>query len=278
MSRQVEDRPRRPSSTVVPAQAQSSTADQVSMATDDRPAGNADFPWDEFDSVAYVDHNYKIMRQDDREILARVRDHFIATVGEDRAVGGDVGAGPNLYPALAMVPWCDSLELAEFSGRNCEWLGRETQSYGRNWDAFWDLLSERPAYAAVPDPRAAVARSRITRSSLFDLGTDRWSIGTMFFVAESISARPDEFERGVAAFLQALRPGSPFAAAFMESSTGYEVGIRHFPAVPVRSKQVKACFAGRTSSLVVERIPLADNPLRDGYTGMILALGRKASG
>ncbi|CAM5649016.1 hypothetical protein SANTM175S_10556 [Streptomyces antimycoticus] len=55
--------------------------------------------------------------------------------------------------------------------------------------------------------------------SLFDLcsGAERWDLGTMFFVAESITTSLDEFRRGVGCFMSALNPGAPFAAAFMET-------------------------------------------------------------
>ncbi|ADP80130.1 SCO2525 family SAM-dependent methyltransferase [Pseudofrankia inefficax] len=246
--------------------------------------GNADFQWDRFDPTAYVDHNYKTLRADDQQILERVRDHFathFAARGEDPRdsglVGADLGAGPNLYPALAMLPWVDHLELVEYSPSNCEWLRGEVKEFGRSWDPFWELLTRRPAYAAVADPRAELARvTSVVQGSLFDRRHERWDLATMFFVAESISSRRQEFAAAVDGFVDALRPGAPFAAAFMERSTGYEVGTEHFPAVPVSLEDVRTRLSARTE-VVVERIALADNPLREGYTGMIVALGTKTA-
>jgi hypothetical protein len=37
---------------------------------------NDSFPWDDFDSSYYYDHNYKVLRDDDRQIVEVVRDFF----------------------------------------------------------------------------------------------------------------------------------------------------------------------------------------------------------
>jgi hypothetical protein len=244
--------------------------------------GNADFVWESFDSAAYLDHNYKTLRADDSEILGRVRDHFADHFAEADAdgrdlglSGGDVGAGPNLYPALSLLPWCDEIELVEYSLANCAWLRREVKHFGVNWDPFWELLRERPAYAAVADPRQRLAETaRVVQGSALERGERTWDIATMFFVAESISGRFVEFRAVTAEFVRRLRPGAPFAAAFMEGSIGLDVGNVRYAAVPVGPRDVADCLAAETS-VRVERISLADNPLRQGYTGMLLALGTK---
>jgi hypothetical protein len=41
------------------------------------PSMNCEAEWDNFDSDAYFDHNYRTVREDDREIMAIVRD-FLA--------------------------------------------------------------------------------------------------------------------------------------------------------------------------------------------------------
>jgi hypothetical protein len=244
------------------------------------PLGNADCRWERFDPVVYLEHNYRDLRPDDREILEWVRDHFASHFGQSGSanglVGADVGTGPNLYPALSMLPWCGKIRMIDYAAGNCEWLRGEVRNFGRNWDAFWELLTARSAYAAVADPRAALTRAaRVMSGTVFDLPDyESWDLATMFFVAESISARPDEFESAVDRFVAGLRPGAPFAAAFMENSTGYELAGETFPAVPVRAQDVEARFARRTS-VDVRRVGLADAPARDGYAGMIVALGVK---
>jgi hypothetical protein len=95
----------------------------------------------------------------------------------------------------------------------------------------------------------------------------------MFFVAESITKKPDEFRTAVARFLGALKPGAPFAAAFMAGSDGYEVARTVFPAVPITPDDVRGHFtelgAGELSVEALE----TEHRVRDGYTGMIIATG-----
>lgn len=95
----------------------------------------------------------------------------------------------------------------------------------------------------------------------------------MFFVAESITERPDEFQSAIDHFINALRPGAPFAIAFMEHSTGYRVANHRFPATNIDDTAVKKCLHSNVSIRSIEHIDQGAVPLRDGYTGMLLALG-----
>jgi hypothetical protein len=236
---------------------------------------NGDSPWDEFDSSAYLRDNYLALRDDDRQIVEMVRDFFAETAFDVPLKGVDVGSGTNIYPALAMLPWCDHLDLCEFSVQNVEWLNNEIRSYSSSWDPFWDVLNQQPAYQGVDNPREALLkRAQVWQESVFALPDNTWDIGTMFFVAESISSQTAEFELAVHKFVSALRPGAPFAAAFMENSTGYDVGQHRFPAVSIELHDVRECLAGRSAHLAVDRIGPGNDPLREGYSGMILARGR----
>lgn len=238
-------------------------------------SGNVDFPWDEFDSSAYYEHNYARLRDDDAQILAAVAGFFAsAGVGPD-AHGVDVGSGTNLYPVLSMLPYCRDIDLWERSTANVRWLKEETQFFSARWDPFWAVLSGFPAYRSIGDPREAVAtRTRPVQGSVFDLPHAQWDIGTMFFVAESLTGEHAEFEAATRRFVGALRPGAPFAAAFMEGSEGYDVGDLRFPAVKVGVADVQKCLDDVTSDLTVVSVECDVEPLRDGYSGMILAHGR----
>ncbi|GAA2743216.1 SCO2525 family SAM-dependent methyltransferase [Kitasatospora cinereorecta] len=244
---------------------------------------NSEAPWDLFDSVAYHNHNYSSLRSDDRQILAAVRDHFLAALASTDPAslrGIDVGAGTNLYPSLAMLPWCREITLFERSERNVAWLRNEVVRYGDNWDEFWAVLCEREeTYPEVADPRARLAGvADVRQGDLFDgLPGTGYDLGTMFFVAESLTTAHEEFETAVDVFARALGPGAPFAVAFMENSLGYEVGELSFPACRIDSTDVVASLAGYAApGLRVERIEVPGEPLlREGYTGMLLALGRR---
>lgn len=235
---------------------------------------NSDFQWDEFDSDWYHDHNYRTLRDDDEEIITRVRE-FFAGAGVSEGSGLDVGSGTNLYPALAMLPFCSRLRLWEYSANNVAWLRHNIPSYGPTWDQFWMVYRQNPVYAAVTDPRARLAGSAsVSQASVFDLPEATWDIGTMFFVACSLSSDPGEFRRAVESFVHALRPDAPFAVAFMEQSKGYAVDGTFFPAVAIDRTNVDSALATVAYDVKIDRITTR-NPLRDGYDGaMIVAVGR----
>ncbi|WP_367323172.1 SCO2525 family SAM-dependent methyltransferase [Streptomyces sp. HUAS ZL42] len=248
------------------------------------PQLNAEAPWDAFDPLVYVDHNYKSMIQEDREIISIVRGHFgdHFRANPDRPARGiDVGAGANLYPAFAMLPWCDEITLLDRAGRNVHYLERQQDGYDQSWDAFWDLLCEDEAYAALTgNPRDRFAEAtRVEKGDLFALSgrPEHWSLGTMFFVAESLSTSHEEFWQAVECFLLALTPGAPFAAAFMEHSEGYFVGDTHFPACDVGEPEIRSAievYAERLSMFTVGQ----PDAVRPGYTSMIVACGFRGGG
>jgi hypothetical protein len=248
---------------------------------------NADVSWDSFDPAAYVDHNYRYLRSDDEEIVQIIRDHFgdhfrREPVRPGQVISGiDVGAGANLYPALAMLPWCDLITLYEHSAANVGYLRGQLAHYDEHWDAFWQVLCKEPAYAELPgDPRQRFRRAvDVVEGDLFalDRHRGRWSMGTMFFVAESLSTSPQEFETAVERFMLALEPGAPFAAAFMEGSQGYSVGDHDFPACSVSVAEVRRSLSPFADGAAIRSIGMPGGALRPGYEGMIVACGRRRS-
>lgn len=253
------------------------------------PVTNAEAPWGDFDSEDYFAHNYRSVREDDRLIVAMVRDFFAEACANSANLRGiDVGTGPNLYPALAMLPFSATVDLYERSPQNVAWLtaGRDTEwaAVADSVQAFWDLYAQNPVYrdsAVHDDPRLVLAmRARVVKGSVFDLDPnpgERYDVGTMFFVAESLSADPREFDEAVRRFLGGLRPGAPFAAAFMEGSCGYDVGGFSFPATAVTADDVRSVLAGHGARARLESVAIpSGGALRPGYDGMLVALGRTA--
>jgi hypothetical protein len=237
---------------------------------------NADYPWETFDPLSYQSHNYAALRDDDRRILELMRNHFVEAQPPPAARGIDIGCGPNLYPALAMLPFCADITLLDYAPSNVQWLRTQLdEGYRPSWDAFWQVLREQPRYATIADPRSRLRTvAHAEAGSVFDLPAGLWDIGTMFFVAESITGEPREFRDAVHGFVGALKPGAPFAAAFMADSQGSRAGAMRLPAVPVGPDDVAACLDTVAGDLRVERVTISGEPLRAGYDGMIVATGR----
>jgi len=242
------------------------------------PPSNADFPWDDFLPELYMLENYQEFYEDDSRILGDVRDYFDSVIGTTRRPvhGIDVGTGANLYPAFSMLPHCETVTLFERSRANRRWLVEQCVKYSTTWDPYWDMLAKRPSYKAA-DPREAFPRkAKVRPGDIFRPPgrSDRWGMGTMFFVAESITRQENEFIAALRNFIRMLKPGAPFAAAFMRESTGYRVGNVDFPAVSINELDVEHYLRPRVEELIVYPVRSV-KPLREGYSGMILALGRK---
>ncbi|MER6979449.1 SCO2525 family SAM-dependent methyltransferase [Streptomyces carpinensis] len=238
-------------------------------------AGNAAYDWDAFDSEDYLEHNYAELHDEDRHILNVVRDFLCSQSFDPEARGVDVGTGTNLYPALAMLPFCQDISLLEFSGANRDWLFRQINRFSANWDAFWRVLAEQDTYRAIVEPRDRLRRRATVRKwdILESVTEEKWDVGTMFFVAESITTFREEFTTSLGRFCALLKPGAPFAMTFMENSQGYEVGGRAFPALGIDVADVREEMWGLGNGLEFHRVDVGSQPLRDGYSGMILVHG-----
>jgi hypothetical protein len=238
------------------------------------PALNAQYPWDEFASADYCDHNYLELRKDDAEILGIAASWFAEAMDGRTGHGVDVGAGPNLYPSLSMLPHCSKLTLREYSAANVAFLREQTAKLPERWRPFWDVVCARSASGDFDEARELLAeRAEVEQGSIFELPRASWDLGAMFFVAESLSEDPAEFESATASFVRALRPGAPFAAAFMEHSLGYDVAGVSFPATPVGEKEITTCLDRVADDLKVHWVEMRPK-LRPGLNGMIVAVGR----
>jgi hypothetical protein len=241
----------------------------------DSVGSNAGQPWDEFDSFWYLAHNYEELRFDDRQIIEWMADFFASAPPRAQGRGIDVGSGTNLYPAMAMLPLCHQITMIERAASNVAWLSKEVYDFAETWNPFWGAFVGRQArrYGDI-NPRAALeARAEVIRGDVFKLPTSAFDAGTMFFVAESITARREEFERATQKFISSLKRRAPFAAAFMKNSQGYRVGAYHFPAVAIDENGVRDCLASVAYDVEVHVVSTGVNPLRDGYEGMMLATG-----
>ncbi|HET9893519.1 MAG TPA: SCO2525 family SAM-dependent methyltransferase [Streptosporangiaceae bacterium] len=246
---------------------------------------NEQAPWNAFSSQEYWRRNYATVHPEDLEIIDRVSRFFLRAFSDRRRVqcAVDVGSGSNLYPALLMLPWTDQILLTDYSEPNVSWLSGQVMGDGPEWDwlPFWRELGKFKGYDQISEPqkqlRAACApkpgSAGIERLSVFDLPAAKWQLGTMFFVAESITQEYSEFCAAISSFVRALQPGSPFAAAFMAGSRGYTVDRTSFPALQVTADDVCKRFTELGASELDVHLNRTSERVRPGYEGMIVATG-----
>jgi hypothetical protein len=255
------------------------------MAEAAAPLHNADVRWEDFPSQDYWRRNYKELLPPDREIIRLVGSFFSETFRSQARVKRaiDVGSGTNLYPALLMLPWAEQILLTDYSESNVRWLRSQIMDddIAWSWQPFWRELQALTGYNQVSEPRKQLRvacttegrQSAIKEYSVFDLPPAHWQLGTMFFVAESITRDPREFAKAIGRFVGALEPHSPFAAAFMSGSEGYPLGDVTYPALPVSVDDISEHFTRlRVSELSVKQLETSQL-VREGYDGMIVATG-----
>jgi hypothetical protein len=246
---------------------------------------NAEAPWSDFSSQDYWRDNYENVQPVDQEIIRLVSRFFVHAFDgrrpAQRAI--DVGSGPNLYPALLMLPWTEQILLSDYSASNVRWLCRHVLNDDDSWtwDPFWQEVRELEGYNRVSEPRKQLREAcasepglaGIEQHSVFDLPEARWQLGTMFFVAESITEDPEEFRAAIEGFVASLQPGAPFAASFMAGSDGYPVAGTRFPALHITPAHVQECFTELGVSEFSVTATRTPQQVRPGYEGMIVATG-----
>jgi hypothetical protein len=256
-----------------------------SMPDDAVLVRNADAPWNKFSSGDYWRDNYSELQAEDQEIIRLVSHFFIDAFadGPPARRGIDVGSGPNLYPALLMLPWTKQLLLTDFSASNVRWLRHQLADDGPAWawQPFWLELCDAEGYQRIAEPRKQLREAcfgqagyaGIERNSIFALPEARWDVGTMFFVAESITQDPEEFGAALTSFIRALTPGAPFATAFMAGSKGYPVASTDFPALPITPDDLESRFTELDVDGLNVELLRTSHRVRDGYEAMIVATG-----
>lgn len=235
---------------------------------------NAECPWDLFDSESYQQRNYATLHELDQIIIPRLARFF-----ESQKLGGglraiDVGPGTNLYPAMSMLPFARSITLWEHSAANVAWLQEEIGGYRESWNEFWQaLVVSSDRYRAIDKPSVLLNEvAEVRKGSIFSLEEGQWDLGTMFFVAESITGMRDECATATTRFVRSLKPGAPFAATFMENSRGYVVGGHNFPAVAITEADVQLLLRDVARDITLHPIR-SSHLFRHGYDGMMLVTG-----
>jgi len=243
------------------------------------PAGNADYQWASFDAEAYFQHYYGEPHPDDDRVIRCA----VEAIKRARPLGNqldmvDIGTGPNLIPFFCALPRAARLTAWEYAKSNVDWLEAELarEEMRPQWQHFWSVT--RDAYGkdvALPANPIPVLRDKATihQGSIFELPERNWDAATMFFCAESITERHDEFEAACAAFARCVKPGGALIAAFLVRSAGYVVADRPFPVLSLSPDSIEATFAAHASDVQAEQIGIVEREIRSGYSGFIFLTG-----
>ena len=241
--------------------------------------GNADYDWTLFDSEAYFQHYYGEPHPDDDRVIGcavqAVKRAAPAGVPLDIV---DVGTGPNLIPLFCTLPRAKRLTAWEYAQSNVAWLEAEIGSttLRPQWSHFWRVTREAygPEWQLPQDPLPELrAKVTVKQGSIFDLPERRFDAATMFFCAESITAKFEEFEAACVSYARAVKPGGTLIAAFLVRSKGYIVADKPFPVLDVSEQSIQRVFAPYIVEPRTERIGIVEREIRSGYSGFVLLTG-----
>jgi hypothetical protein len=241
------------------------------------PMRNRDVDWDAWPVEDYLSENYREIHPSDLAVIDHHSRFYREFAAEGFARSLEFGAGPNLYPLMLAAAVSRHIDAVEPSAASVAYL---TRQLGTGPDPSWDGFY-RECRARRPDlPTSlhlAMRRVEVKRGTAADVERDAYDLGSMHFVAESVTEERDEFRALCARFVGSVRPGAPVVAAFMENMGRYGLGDgSRWPGYPVDMDRVADAFAGTTEDLVLSRID-ADETLPDyGYTGMVLLTGRRS--
>ena len=241
--------------------------------------GNAAYDWSQFDAEAYFQHYYGEPHPDDERVIRCAVEALkrIEPAGRELDIV-DVGTGPNLIPFLCALPRAHQLTAWEFASSNVAWLHSELTSatLRPQWQHFWDVAREGygPDWHLPDNPIPALrAKCTVRQGSVYDLPRRQWDAATMFFCAESITNRHDEFEAACAAFAACVKPGGMLAAAFLVRSGGYEVADRPFPVLSLTAEKIEDVFARTATHITADHIGIVEREIRSGYAGFVFLTG-----
>ena len=244
-----------------------------------QPSRNADYRWAEFDSEAYFQHYYGEPHPDDDRVISLA----VAAMKSAPPLGAeldvvDVGTGPNLFPLFCTLPRARRLTAWEYAESNVAWLEAELRRRETRWQwrHFWNVAraAYAPEYRLPEDPTPSLReKCTIMRGSVFELPERQWQAATMFYCAESITERQDEFEAACRAYARCVKRGGVLVAAFLAHSAGYAVKESRYPALSLSAEKIIDVFAHYADGLKAEAVGIVPREIRSGYSGFVFMTG-----
>lgn len=240
---------------------------------------NADYDWSRFDSEAYFQHYYGAPHPDDDRVVqcAVAAMKLAPPIGAELDIV-DVGTGPNLIPLFCALPRARSLTVWEYAESNIAWLQAELSRdrMRAQWQHFWGVTrtAYQPKYRLPEDPIPTLrSKCLLKQGSIFEMPHRSWDAATMFFCAESITRRRDEFEAACAAYARSVRPGGALLAAFLVRSAAYRIAEHEFPILSLSTESIQSVFARYADIVTLEEIGIVEREIRSGYSGFVFLSG-----
>lgn len=241
--------------------------------------------WLDWDEEEYVGRNYDApagILPEDQEIMT-----FVAGALRSRhrpgstLLASDVGAGPNLYPAMLLSPYSGAIDLIEFTSANrqyLKWALRNAEpgiwgkfvEYLRNIDPVYGESFQRLRGTATP-----------ILGSILELPRHRYDIATAFFSTESITRSRIVLHQIIRSLGESVIEDGIVITAHIVGSTGYPAGDgTDFPAVTLDVDEIKRMYSAASLEIQDIWVPSHDGTAaaRPGYEAMAAVVATRRRG
>lgn len=229
--------------------------------------------WNKFGTESYVKNNYAQFHDEDKKILELCLGFLADKPKIHRAM--EVGTGPNLYPAILLTPYAESIDLIEYSKSNLDYLLANLESAQGDWKPYLNFMSKHNKKYSSTVFKDLASKSNVKQGSIYTLPEKRYNLVSMFFCAESITGYYPTFARACHSFMRSAKKGGIVIAAFMQGSKGYKIDGINFPAVSIGVDELNKLFLPQLKNAQILEINKSKQALRAGYSGMLLVVGEK---
>ncbi len=229
--------------------------------------------WNGFPTTTYLTNNYGVLHEEDMRIMQLTADFYKSINPIDSVI--DVGTGPNLYPALTLLPFAKKITLTDISESNLKFLREQTVSPSHIWSQYWRMLMKHDrAYRSglYPQKLQTVA---VRKHNILTATSRRYTLATSHFCLEAISNQIDVFMNACKRFTELVHPDGYLVAVFMENSTHYFVDGVRYPTITVNQTLLLQIFGRLTKNINIVRIPRSKKPIRSGYSGILLLTAQR---
>jgi len=237
--------------------------------------------WNEWDASEYVSRNYmESIMPEDQQIISLVAKGLQSRLGDKKLLRiADIGAGPNLYPAMLMAPWAaGSIELWEPGESNLKLLADYIKDPSSTWQPFAELMAlEDPRYSNILE--IISQHGLVIGKDVYSLPENHFDLISSFFVSESMCDLHLHFRSALDCMKRALTDNGLLVCAHMLGSRSYPAGAETvFPALPLDADMLKQAYSdiGLSCEISIPNHPSQKEEIpRQGYHGMAVVFASK---
>jgi len=182
----------------------------------------------------------------------------------------DVGAGPTLHHAIALIPYVAELHLSDYLTNNLKhirkWLDSAPDAH--NWDTYIKEIILLENTKETLNERKALLREKITLLTKIDLkkqhplaSREKYPLVTSFYCADSIAQTKSQWRSYMRHLFQLVAPGGAIILSALHHAQQYIVGVHAFPSANITQGDLVDIFTQnnfRRNRLDIHEAPVSE--------------------